>query len=200
MPGEHVSPRWAQWRDDVSLEEYHERWARRAADGQSTHGEADLIEHYAPRTVLDAGCGMGRVAIELARRGLDVVGVDLDDDLLAYARADAPEVEWRHADLAVLDLARTFDVVAMPGNVMLFCAPESRGPIVAALTRHLADDGLLVAGFSTDPATGGLSLAEYDSHCAAAGLVLHERFSTWERAAVSTDGRDGYAVSVHRRG
>lgn len=137
MPGEHVSERWAKWRDDVSLEEYHERWTRREAEGQSTHGEADLIVHYGPASVLDAGCGMGRVAIELARRGLDVAGADLDADLLEYARRDAPHVEWHHADLAAIDLGRTFELVAMPGNVMLFCDPTARGPIVAALTRHL---------------------------------------------------------------
>jgi len=197
MPGEHVSERWAQWRDDVSLEEYHERWALREAAGQSTHGEADLVAHYRPTSVLDAGCGMGRVAIELSRRGVEVVGVDLDADLLVYARSDAPEIEWHHADLAGLDLGRTFDLVAMPGNVMLFCEPAARGPIIAALTRHLAPGGLLVAGFGVDPAAGGLALGEYDAHCAAAGLELHERFSTWERAPF--DDSHGYAVSVHRR-
>ena len=86
----------------------------------------------------------------------------------------------------------------MPGNVMLFCEPGSRGPIVAALTGHLRPGGLLVAGFGTDPSSGGLALDEYDRHCASAGLVLHERFSTWERAPF--DPSDTYAVSVHRRG
>ena len=197
MPGEHVSERWAKWRNDVSLEEYHERWTRREAEGQSTHGEADLIVHYGPASVLDAGCGMGRVAIELARRGLDVAGADLDADLLEYARRDAPHVEWHHADLAAIDLGRTFELVAMPGNVMLFCDPTARGPIVAALTRHLEPGGLLVAGFGIDPSTGGLALDEYDDHCASAGLVPHERFSTWERDEFAE--MHSYAVSVHRR-
>ena len=196
MPGEHVSERWAQWRDDVSLEEYHQRWSRRAAEGHDTHGEADLIAHYRPTSVLDAGCGMGRVAIELARRGLDVVGADLDADLLEYARRDAPHVPWHHVDLAVIDLGRSFSLVAMPGNVMLFCEPSSRGPIIGALTQHLEPGGLLVAGFGVDPSAGGLALVEYDAHCESAGLVLHERFSTWERHEFSD--AHGYAVSVHR--
>jgi SAM-dependent methyltransferase len=49
--------------------------------GESVHGEVDLVmsllaEHEfgdSPR-VLDAGCGTGRVAIELAARGVDVAG------------------------------------------------------------------------------------------------------------------------------
>ena len=86
--------------DDVDLDEYHTRWARAEAAGRSSHGEADLVMHYAPSTVLDAGCGMGRVGIELDRRGVAVQGVDLDEALLEYARADAPHVPWHRADLA----------------------------------------------------------------------------------------------------
>jgi 2-polyprenyl-3-methyl-5-hydroxy-6-metoxy-1,4-benzoquinol methylase len=88
--GANVSDRWSQWRAETDLEEYYSRWTRLESLGQSPHGEADFIESLAPRSVLDAGCGMGRVAIELSRRGIDVVGVDLDDDLLDCARRARP--------------------------------------------------------------------------------------------------------------
>jgi len=58
-----VSERWTRWRETVDLHEYHQRWVRKEAAGQSAHGEADFIESYRPPSVLDAGCGMGRVAI-----------------------------------------------------------------------------------------------------------------------------------------
>ena len=61
--GRHVSDRWAAWRRDIDLGEYHERWRRMEASGVPSHGEADLIESLSPSSVLDAGCGMGRVAI-----------------------------------------------------------------------------------------------------------------------------------------
>ena len=51
-------------------------------------------------SVLDAGCGTGRVAIELARHGVDVVGVDVDASMIGEARRRAPELEWVEADLA----------------------------------------------------------------------------------------------------
>jgi 2-polyprenyl-3-methyl-5-hydroxy-6-metoxy-1,4-benzoquinol methylase len=193
--GQHVSDRWAEWRRQIPLQEYHSRWERMDAEGKSTHGEADFIEALHPRSVLDAGCGMGRVAIELHRRGIEVEGADLDDDLLAFARGDAPHITWHHADLSELALDRRFDVVAMPGNVMLFCRPEHRCPIVASLAEHLQPDGLLVAGFSLDRHPEALTLAEYDACCSAAGLTLHERFSTWERDPYDAQG---YSVSVHR--
>lgn len=70
-----------------------------------------LLAEAPERSVLDAGCGMGRVGIELARRGVDVVGVDLDDELLASARAEAPDIPRFTADLAAMRLPRRFGLV-----------------------------------------------------------------------------------------
>jgi SAM-dependent methyltransferase len=196
--GQEVSERWAQWRRSVDLEDYDARWARMAAAGEATHGEADFVTTMEPQpsTVLDAGCGTGRLAIELANRGCDVVGVDLDDDMLAYARRRAPELVWVHGDLATVDLERTFDAVVMIGNVLVFCRPEDRRPIVANLARHLASGGALVAGNSVESVPGGFDPGEFDRYADAAGLVAESRYSTWQRAA---DDRGRYAVTVHRR-
>jgi SAM-dependent methyltransferase len=195
MTGDHVSDRWAGWRREIDLEEFHGRWARMEASGTAAHGEVDLIASYTPFAVLDAGCGMGRVAIELSRRGLDVDGVDLDDDLLAYARIDAPHLLWVQGDLATVQMPRRYDLVALPGNVMLFCRVDVRTTIVANLASHLQPGGRLIAGFALEARADAITLEEYDAACAAAGLVLDDRFATWERAPF--DG-GGYAVSVHR--
>lgn len=193
--GAHVSSRWAEWRQRVSLAEYHARWERMAERGEATHGEADFIEALRPTSVLDAGCGMGRVAIELHRRGIEVEGVDLDADLLQYARLNAPHLTWHHADLAAMRLDRSFHVVAMPGNVMIFCRDDARGAVIDRAAAHLQHGGLLVAGFSLDERPGALTLAEYDALCAGTGMELLDRFATWERDPFA--GQE-YAVSVHR--
>jgi len=185
-PGAQVSPQWAAWRRSIDLDEYEARFV-----GTGAHGEADLIASLGGRAVLDAGCGTGRVAIELARRGFDVAGVDLDDDMIEVARRHAPEVPWFVADLARFDLGRTFDIVAMAGNVMLFCRAEDRAPIVARCAAHLGPGGLLVAGFSLR----GITLDEYDAAAEAAGLALADRWSTWDRQPFNPG--DAYAVSVH---
>jgi SAM-dependent methyltransferase len=117
---------------------YDRRWEEAAAAGQNIHGEADFVEQLGRTSVLDAGCGTGRVAIELARREMDVVGVDVDASMLERARAKDPALTWVHADLAGVDLGRTFDVVVMAGNVMIFLAPGTEAKVVANLARHLA--------------------------------------------------------------
>jgi SAM-dependent methyltransferase len=195
-----VGSRW-QDTDAPRGDEYDNRWRRLAAQGQNVHGEADFIESLLRESggnrVLDAGCGTGRVAIELAQRGFSVVGVDLDSDMLSVARAKAPRIRWIHADLAEASahLDTEFDVVAMPGNVMIFVDSGAEGRVLRELSTLLAPSGLLVAGFRIRPA--GLSLADYDRLASEAGLEPVERWSTWDRQPHA--GGD-YAVSVHRRG
>ncbi len=181
-------------------DDYDTRWSKLEAAGESIHGEADLVGWFEPECVLDAGCGTGRVAIELDRRGIGVVGVDLDLVMLATARRKAPHIDWFHGDLADVTVTddegrrRAFDVVVMAGNVMIFLAPRTEAAVVANMTRHLGPAGRLVAGFQLDRA--GPGPATYDRMAAGAGLVLEHRWSTWERDRYA-DG--DYAVSVYRR-
>ncbi|MEJ3655279.1 class I SAM-dependent methyltransferase [Actinomycetes bacterium KLBMP 9759] len=165
------------------------------AAGQNPHGEADLVMTFSPASVLDAGCGTGRVAVELASRGVVVLGVDADPDMVAAAAAKAPELRWVHADLAALDIPERFDVVVLAGNVVPYVAPADRAAAVAACARHLAPGGVLVAGFTLQP--GWPELADYDGWCGAVGLDLETRYATWDREAYSGGP---YAVSVHRHG
>jgi SAM-dependent methyltransferase len=161
--------------------------------GHDVHGEASFVLALEPAAVLDAGCGTGRVAIELARRGVDVVGVDADASMIAAARRRAPELTWIHADLCGLDLGRRFDVVVLAGNVPLFTPAGTQAELVASCARHLRPDGVLVAGFQLGPA---YPVDAYDAHGAAAGLTLVGRWSTWDATPWPGDGT--YAVSVHR--
>ncbi len=176
---------------------YDRRFEDLASSGMDVHGEAALVDSYGPGAVLDAGCGTGRVAIELGRRGHPVVGVDVDRAMLEAARAKAPGLTWIEGDLADpgLELGRTFDVVVMAGNVLIFVDPGTEGGVLANAARWLAPGGRLVAGYSVQP--GGFGPAAHDALAARAGLVLEDRWSTWDRQPFAAPGR--YAVSVHRR-
>jgi SAM-dependent methyltransferase len=189
---ESLPPNWAAWRSRFDVDDYERRWQRLAAAGVDPHGEVALVQTFAPRTVLDAGCGTGRVAVELARRGVEVVGVDNDPDMIAAAQAKAPDLRWIVADLADLTLHDRFDVVVLAGNVVPYVAADRRPAAVAACARHLAPGGVLVAGFALRPEWPGV--VTYDGWCAAAGLGLVDRWATWDREPYT--GGD-YAVSVH---
>jgi SAM-dependent methyltransferase len=187
---------WRLWRQQVDPVDYDERWRRMEAAGENPHGEADFVCLYRPRSVLDGGCGTGRVAIELARRGLDVVGIDLDQDMIELAGRKAPGLTWVRADLSELDLAARFDVVVLAGNVLPYVASDRRCQAVHACARHLVSGGRLIAGFQLQP--GWPPLADYDQWCASADLVLEDRYATWDRHPCPPAAAS-YAVSVHRR-
>jgi SAM-dependent methyltransferase len=182
---------------------YDRRWDELAAAGHDPHGEAAFVMGLSPRTVLDAGCGTGRVARELARRGVHVVGVDIDADMLATAARKSPEIEWHQADLRTLDLAPNttgvappFDVAVLAGNVMIFLAPGTEAEVLRRISAHVAPGGHVVAGFQL--LAGRLELERYDADADAVGLRLVARFATWDGQAFDPAHAD-YAVSVHRR-
>ena len=171
---------------------YQDRFDALAAGGAAVHGEADLVERRHPASVLDVGCGTGRVAIELARRGIEAVGIDTNASMLAVARERGPALSWIEADMTTVDLGRRFDLVLMAGNVPLFTPPGTQALLVARCAAHVAPGGLLVAGFQLGR---GYELDAYDADCAAAGLVLEARYATWDEAPFE---HGDYAVSLHR--
>ncbi len=173
---------------------YQARFDSLAEQGMDVHGEATLVRTLNPASVLDAGCGTGRVALELVHQGIEVVGVDIDASMIAEAKRRAPQQVWIQADLASLALNRHFDVVVMAGNVPLFCPVAKRRALVLACAAHVVVGGSLVAGFQLG---GGYGLDDYDQACADAGLTLTKRWATWDCLPFYDEAR--YAVSVHRQ-
>lgn len=181
-------------------DDYDARWRSLEASGQNIHGEADLVAALLAEsggtTMLDAGCGTGRVGIELARRGVHVTGIDADAEMLAAARTNAPDIDWHEADLSdprAIPKGK-FDLVLLAGNVMIFLEPGTENRVLANLVSRLAPGGMLVSGFSLWP--DQLSCARYDAMASAAGLAPVARWSTWDRHPFANGD---YAVSVHRR-
>ena len=98
--------------------------------------------------VLDAGCGSGDNALELAGRGLDVVGIDWSPRAIEIARAKAEargiSVRFEVADALRLDtLGLTFDSVVDCGLFHTF-PPDGRSGYVDSLGSVLRSGGLLV--------------------------------------------------------
>jgi len=180
---------------------FAEHFDKLERQGKDVHGEAAFVASLLVEgaTVLDAGCGTGRVAARLASLGYDVVGADIDAEMVAVARERSPELEWHVAGLAEMAIGRTFDLVVMAGNVVPFV--DELPAAMANVAKHTTSGGLVVCGFGSDrdhlpPYAPIVGIGEYDEACAAAGLELVDRYSGWDRQPYDDAG---YAVSVHRR-
>ena len=175
--------------------------------------------------MLDVGCGPGRHALALARRGFDVVGVDLSEDFIALARdAAAAERLAAHFEVAdVRDLAYDgeFDaaICLCQGGFGLLGGREEPRAMERIAVALRPGGRLALTAFSAAFATRSLEAGEtFDP----ATGVLHERatvrnedraeqvFDLWttcftarelellaERAGLEVDGVHGVAPGRH---
>ncbi|GAB4308467.1 MAG: hypothetical protein Kow0019_04980 [Methanobacteriaceae archaeon] len=121
---------------------------------QGTNGEVDFIEKEINFNksikILDIGCGTGRHAIELSRRGYDVTGVDLSESMLDKARENADkkgvDVNFKLADARDLQFEDKFNLVIMicEGAFPLMETDEMNFQILKNAAKALKKDGKLI--------------------------------------------------------
>jgi ubiquinone/menaquinone biosynthesis C-methylase UbiE len=121
---------------------------------QGTWGEVDFIEkeikHDKNCKILDIGCGTGRHAIELTKRGYSVTGVDLSENMLKKAQQNANkegfEIDFRQDDARNLPFKDEFDLVIMicEGAFPLMETDEMNFQILESASRSLNKNGKLI--------------------------------------------------------
>ena len=92
-------------------------------------------------SLLDAGCGLGKLVTQAAADGIDAHGVDfaLSESLTAVAK-EMPSGQFTRADLESLDLGRAFDVVVC-ADVLEHIRPEWVTLVLERLKAHCAPEG-----------------------------------------------------------
>ena len=148
-------------------------------------------------SVLDVGAGTGRVTLELAGRGVDVVALDVDEPLLAAlaVRADGLPVETVVADAREFSLAgRRFSLIVVPMQTLqLFGGRPGRAAFLHCALDHLEPGGLLAAALAD-------AMDCFDSEHDVppppeAREILGVRYASQLLRVVEDDGR----AAIHRR-
>ncbi len=121
---------------------------------QGTLGECDFIEQEINRDkslkIIDIGCGTGRHAIELTKRGYNVTGVDLSESQIKRAREKAREtgliVDFQVQDARILPFGGEFDLAIMlcEGGFSLMETDEMNFEILKGATKALKSKGKFI--------------------------------------------------------
>jgi len=105
-----------------------------------------------PSRILEVGCGTGRVAIELAKHGCDVTGIDLSERMLGEFRKKLArcsdllgEVTLCQADMVSFDLGTRFDWIIFPFRVFqALTVNETRQSCLDSVRRHTDEETRVV--------------------------------------------------------
>ncbi|WP_234394368.1 class I SAM-dependent methyltransferase [Thermococcus piezophilus] len=104
------------------------------------------------RHVLDIACGTGAPTLELVRRGYEVVGLDINEEMLTVAREKARReelsVEFMLGDAAALDFREEFDAVTMFFSSILYLNEDRINELFNSVIKALRPGGVFVADWS----------------------------------------------------
>jgi SAM-dependent methyltransferase len=154
IPGNHL---YTENMKKKWYEELFENYGRKYDEESFTSGtvgECDFIEQEISfnrfAKILDVGCGTGRHAIELTRRGYDVTGVDLSPSQLERAREKAAaedlEIRFIQLDARTMTFDKEFDLVIMmcEGGFPLMETDEENYQILQGAARALKKGGKFI--------------------------------------------------------
>ena len=118
---------------------------------------ADMVRSVDPAgRVLDIGCGTGHVTAELARGGLDVVGLDPSEAMLGIARRSHPDVEFRRGDAVLGNVSDPVETQTPLSGVLarfslIHVEPERIPGVLTSWAERMSAGGLVLLAFqSTD--------------------------------------------------
>lgn len=156
---------WRTWFGPSYLALYDQELAQRTPN-EIDHLEA-LLKLQPPLRILDLACGQGRHAIELARRGYDLTGLDLSPYLLEVAReraeAGGVSVRWVLGDMRLAMEGERFDLIlSLFTSLGYFADPGDDAAVVGAANTMLAEGGrLLVEVVNGDRILGNFQEREW---------------------------------------
>jgi SAM-dependent methyltransferase len=108
---------------------------------------SDLVHEVGGGPVADIGCGPGYVTGYLNHAGVDAFGIDLSPEMIAIARRDYPDVEFRVGTMTDLDLADN-SVAGIIAFWSVIHVPDQAVPSVFEQFRRVLRPGApLLVGF-----------------------------------------------------
>jgi ubiquinone/menaquinone biosynthesis C-methylase UbiE len=110
----------------------------------------ELIKRQTVVRVADVGCGPGRVAAFMAERGLDVVGVDVSQAILAVARTAHPHIKFEEGQLDALPIETGVLAGAVCWYSIIYTPPDRLAEAFGELKRVVIPGGYILLAFQAE--------------------------------------------------
>jgi ubiquinone/menaquinone biosynthesis C-methylase UbiE len=138
-------------------------------------------------SLIEIACGTGRVTVQLASLGIPIVGIDLSDEMLAFARIKGQQlanIRWILADMRSFELAETFGLAIVPAySFQLLLTETDQTACLRQIARHLHPGARLV-----------LHLEQHDPEWLAS--LPHDIFTPFEASGETIHPGTGQRVRV----
>lgn len=114
------------------------------AEARKVHQFVQKRKHATGNSLLEVACGTGLHASAL-QEFYQVEGLDLDDEMLAVASQNYPDVTFHHADMAGFDLGKGFDAITCLFSSIGYVRTKKRlEQAIQNMSQHLLAGGVLI--------------------------------------------------------
>jgi SAM-dependent methyltransferase len=176
------------WFYDRHWSSHYHPWALQVLD-------AILLNRLPERSaVLDLCCGNGVMAREIGKRGFQVTGLDASEEMLSYARMNAPFAQFVVGDARDFDVGDRFDAVLCTfDSLNHILSSEELLSTFRSVHRSLVGDGVFVFDLNLEDG--------YTKNWGSSCCTIDDEHACFIRGRYDRDTRLGYTeVSLFRRG
>ncbi|MBT3407297.1 class I SAM-dependent methyltransferase [Candidatus Woesearchaeota archaeon] len=101
------------------------------------------LKPFRGQSILDLGCGDGRMCYELKDENLDLLGIDLEENAILFARAFSPNVKFKIEDIYKMKLNKKFDAIILL-DVLEHLYPKEIPKVLKIIKENLTEKGKLI--------------------------------------------------------
>lgn len=113
-----------------------------------------IINNVKGRRGLDIGCGSGRITINLALSGLNMIGIDKSNDMLnvasSNARAKGAKIIFAEGDADALVLSKSYDFIVATCDVINYINPININNFIKTVYNYLNPNGIFILDISSE--------------------------------------------------
>ena len=173
-----------------SVRFFDEQFQRQVTDAQYALNPFEVAAlPYLRGEVLEYGCGLGNLAVEAARRGCSVTGLDASRAAIAHLEAIARDenlaITAAEADLRQHRIDEDYDSIVCVGLLMFFDCPTAYRKL-AEVQAHVRPGGVAVVNVLTEGTTF-MDMFSREGHCLFKPTDLTQAFASWDVLMNTTD-------------